>query len=173
MKKTLTSAALFALLVLLAVPQTKAQAQIELGPRVGYDIDQLEELSIGADLRVSTIALPVQINGTFDYYLLGDEYGGLDVFRFTANGLYQFGIDNQYFTPYAGPGLSLTRLSINDDGSFGNVNASETELGLNLVGGAQFSVGALKPFAQAEFVVGGDYEPVQITGGLLFTISGN
>lgn len=173
MRKPFVFIALFALFVLAAAPQAKAQAQIELGPRVGYDIDQLEELSLGADLRISSFALPVQINGTFDYYLLGDEYGGLDVFRFTANGLYQFGIDNQYFTPYAGPGLSLTRLSIDDDGSFGNINTSETELGLNLVGGAQFSIGTLKPFAQAEFVVGGDYEPVQITGGLLFTISGN
>lgn len=175
--KTTTSffTALLLLLALSAAPNdARAQAVIEVGPRVGYEIDDFEALTIGADVRVSTVTLPFQVNGTFDYYF-ADELAGTDlnVFQITGNALYEFGINNQLFTPYAGPGLSITRVSFDsalpDDSDF---SASDTDLGLNLVGGAEFGVRNLKAFAQASFVVGGSFEPVNITGGVLFGIGG-
>lgn len=188
MKKSLASAAFVALLLVFAAPQARAQAQIEIGPRVGYEIDDLQALSVGADLRVSTFALPFQLNAAFDYYFPEDfddenfdpaedrdsEFVGADnIMRFTANALYQAGINNQYFTPYFGPGLSVVRISRNED--FINLtdeDDSVTELGLNAVGGIEFGIGGLRPFVQAEVGLLGDAQPTQITGGLLFTIGG-
>jgi len=185
--RTLFSAALLAVLLAAAAPQqqARAQAQIELGPRVGYEIEQLNELSVGADLRASAAALPFQVNGTFDYYFVSEEFDASDFddgderenafigaergFRFTANALYEAGLDNQYFTPYFGPGLSVTRISYVDE--FGD--DSTTDLGLNAVGGAEFGLGGLRPFVQAEFVLLGDAEPVQLTAGLLFNVGGS
>lgn len=165
-------AALLLFLAMSAAPNAaQAQAQIEIGPRVGYEVDELEALSIGGDIRASTVALPFQINGTFDYYFLDeDDFGGVDVnmFQLTLNGLFELGINNQVFTPYFGPGISLTRVSA-DAGPFED---SDSELGLNLVGGAEFGLGNLRPFVQAQFTVGGDIEPVSVVGGLLFSIGG-
>lgn len=170
MKKLTLFSLLLTLGLLFGAEQAKAQAQIQLGPRVGYDIDDLESLSVGADVRISTLALPVQINPTFDYFFMDDAENDLgdDVGRqglqFTANALYTFGVSNRVFTPYAGPGVSYTRLSY--DGDFDADDVSD--VGLNLVGGAEFGVGPLRAFGQAEFVVGGEVQPVKVVGGLLF-----
>ena len=159
----------FALCAFAFAPQTaQAQTQLEIGPRLGYELDELEALSVGADVRASTVALPFQINGTFDFYFPDeDDFGGdISLFQLTLNGLFEFNVNNQVFTPYFGPGLSLTRISA-EAGPFEN---SESELGLNLVGGAEFGFGNLRPFAQAQFTVGGDIEPLLIVGGLLFRL---
>jgi opacity protein-like surface antigen len=174
---------LFALVLfvlpLLAAPQARGQAQIEFGPRVGYEIDQFDALTLGGDVRVSTAALPVKINGTVDYFFLDDDSfeASQRLLKFAVNGLFEFGIDNQYFTPYAGPGLSVTRYSLNSDADIDGPNVdfddgSETDVGINAVGGAEFGLGGLRPFVQAEFVLLGDAEPVQLTAGLLFTVGG-
>jgi hypothetical protein len=180
-KTSLASTALLALLLLAAAPQARGQAQIELGPRVGYEIDQLNAFALGGDVRVSTAALPVQLNGSVDYFFLDDASfsdnagnsveASQNLLKFAVNGLFQFGIDNQYFTPYAGPGLSITRHPVDSDGQGVDLGSgSETDVGLNAVGGAEFGVGGLRPFVQAEFVLLGDYEPVQFTAGLLFDV---
>ena len=187
-KTSLASTALLALLLLTAAPQARGQAQIELGPRVGYEIDQLNAFALGGDVRVSTAALPVQLNGSVDYFFLDDASfsdgagnsleASQNLLKFAVNGLFQFGIDNQYFTPYAGPGLSITRYSVDSDADIDGQgvdlrSGSETDVGLNAVGGAEFGVGGLRPFVQAEFVLLGDYEPVQFTAGLLFDVGGS
>ncbi|PSQ82508.1 MAG: hypothetical protein BRD44_07995 [Bacteroidetes bacterium QS_7_67_15] len=187
-KTSLAPPALLALLLLAAAPQARGQAQIELGPRVGYEIDQLNAFALGGDVRVSTAALPVQLNGSVDYFFLDDASfsdnagnsveASQNLLKFAVNGLFQFGIDNQYFTPYAGPGLSITRYSVDSDADIDGQgmdlgSGSETDVGLNAVGGAEFGVGGLRPFVQAEFVLLGDYEPVQFTAGLLFDVGGS
>ncbi|PSQ93551.1 MAG: hypothetical protein BRD52_00940 [Bacteroidetes bacterium SW_4_67_19] len=98
-------------MLLAAAPQARGQAQIELGPRVGYEIDQLNAFALGGDVRVSTAALPVQLNGSVDYFFLDDASfsdgagnsleASQNLLKFAVNGLFQFGIDNQYFTAAA------------------------------------------------------------------------
>lgn len=183
MTNRLPLAALFALALLAATPSAQAQTTFELGPRVGYEVDQINGFSLGADLRVSTTQLPFQINGTFDYYFTDDDQvvggaGNPTVLKFAANGLYEFSFEqNEVFTPYFGPGLSVISVS-GDNGDDGD-DAGETDVGLNVVGGAEFEAadfgfGTVRPFAQAEFVpLGGDVQPFQITGGLLFRLGGN
>jgi hypothetical protein len=53
------------------------------------------------------------------------------------------------------------------DNGGGNFSSSDT--GINLVGGADFEVGTLQPFVQAQFTLG-DLDRFGITGGLLFAL---
>lgn len=175
MKKLSTLSLLLALVLLVTPQQAEAQTTVELGPRLGFDLGDLEELFIGADARIASDALPVLINPSFDYYFVSSGVEGVDVSAFTidVNALYEFGVDNEAFTPYAGGGLGIVRFSSSvDDSPFGGggISASTTDVGLNLVGGAKFETGNLQPFAQAKINVGGDFTLFGLMGGLLFSL---
>ena len=166
MKKLTAFVLLFGVLMGFAMQQAQAQTQIDIGPRLGFDIaGDVEEFFIGFDSRFAFPSLPVSLNGSFDYYF--DDV--FDFWQLSANALYEFGVDNQTFTPYAGAGLGISRVSAGD-GLF-DAEASETDLGLNVVGGAIFGVGSLKPFAQAQITFG-DFDLFTIAGGILFTVGG-
>ncbi|HMB94116.1 MAG TPA: outer membrane beta-barrel protein [Rhodothermales bacterium] len=159
-KYTTTLLALFFLA--LGIQTASAQIGIRIGPRVGYEIDDLNEVFIGADARLDILTLPVIINPAFDYYLTD----GGDLFQLSANALYTFGINNTLFTPYAGAGVGITRFS-SDVSDF-----SDTNVGLNIVGGAEFGFGGLRPFVQAQLTLDGESDLTTIAGGLLFNIGG-
>ncbi len=167
MKKLLTGALVFGVCGVVGLHE--ARAQIEIGPRIGFDlIGDVEEFFIGADGRLSLVALPVVLNGAFDIYLVEEN---LDFWQFSFNALYEFGIANVAFSPYVGGGIGISRTSLDFDlGDFGN-DASDTDVGLNLIGGATFGFGNLKPFAQAQITFG-DVDLFTIGGGLLFSIGG-
>lgn len=158
--KALYALCLLALAAALCAPSGHAQTQIELGPRVGFEVSDIEELFVGADARISTASLPVQINPTFDYYFVD---GDVTFIQLTGNALYAFDIDNQAFTPYAGGGVSYIRASVS--------GFSNSDVGLNLLGGAKFGVSNLQLFAQGEFVLG-DADPAKLTAGVLFILGG-
>jgi hypothetical protein len=165
-----TLSALFALLLLAAVP-AQAQTAISIGPRVGYETDA-ESIFVGADARIGVAALPIRLNPTFDFFLLNEDDFGNDAsqIQLTVNALYELGIENTTFTPYAGGGLSYVRRSF-DVPEDVDIEDSNSEIGLNVIGGAEFTnIGGFVPFAQGEFVLGGDYSPFKITGGILFDI---
>ena len=156
-----------------AVPASAQLSNIGIGPRAGYDFDW-ESLFIGVDARASVPSLPVGFNVTADYFFLEDVEGfGSDysqsLFKITANAIYEIGIDNQVFTPYVGAGLAISRYSADVDTGFGNFDASDTNVGLNILGGAYFGAGSLRPFAQL-YLTAGDGSTVGIAGGVLFTI---
>lgn len=162
-KYTTTLLALF--FFALGVQTAAAQVGIRIGPRVGYEIDDVEELFIGADARLDIATLPVIVNPAFDYYLTD----GYDLFQLSVNALYTFGINNTAFTPYAGAGVGITRVSA--DTGFDFVDDSNTEVGLNIIGGAEFGFGNLRPFVQAQLTIG-DVDLTTIAGGLLFSFGG-
>lgn len=140
----------------------EAQAQVEVGPRIGFDIvGDVEELFLGADARVHLLAVPLQINGAFDFYFTDEMFD--EFVQFSINALYEFGVANAAFTPYAGGGLGIS--SSERKGS----NNRRTDVGLNVIGGAVFSAGNLRPFAQAQITFG-DPDLFTLGGGLLFTI---
>jgi len=168
MKKLSTIALLFALILLFAPQQADAQTSFEVGPRIGIDLGDIEEFFIGAEGRIVSDAIPVVISPAFDYYF--DGVDGLTIFSFDANALYEFGVDNQAFTPYAVGGLGFVRTSVDTgETGFGSFSASTTDVGLNIVGGARFETGNLQPFAQAKINVGGDFTLFNLMGGLLFS----
>lgn len=164
MRKSLILSTLFALLLLAAPQQADAQTSVEIGPRIGIDAGDIEELFIGAEGRIITDALPVVLSPAFDFYFVDSGVDGVDqsIFTIDFNALYEFGVDNQAFTPYAGGGLGIVRAS-SDPGD------SSTDAGLNIVGGARFETGNLKPFVQAKINVGGDFTLFGVMGGLLFS----
>lgn len=165
MKKILATLTLLLALGLVAAP-AQAQVSFELGPRVGYDAGDVEELFIGADVRVSSAALPLIINPTFDYYFI-EDVGDVDngLWALSVNALYPFGVSNAVFTPYGGAGVGLYNFSFGD--------SSTTDVGLNLVFGAQFlNTGVVKPFVEAQYSpIFSDPENTNlftVKGGLLF-----
>jgi len=152
----------------------EAQTVIDIGPRIGIDVGgDVEDFYIGADGRFRT-GLPVIINTTFDYYFTESNFSFWQV---GGNALYEFSVSSASIVPYAGAGLSISRFGVDippiDLGEFGSFggSASSTDVGLNLIGGASFTAGSLRPFAQAQITVG-DVDLFTIGGGLLFTISG-
>ena len=166
MKKLTAFVLLFGMFVGFGMQQAQAQTQIEIGPRLGFDIaGDVEEFFIGFDSRFGLASFPVILNGAFDYYFVDN----VDFWQLSANALYEFGIDNQAFTPYAGAGLSITRVSADVGDALFGADASSTDLGLNAIGGAVFGVGKLKPFVQAQITFG-DVDLFTIAGGILFTV---
>ena len=155
MKKIVT---LFALLLMFGIARVEAQTSLTLGPRLGYDIDKLNTHFIGAELRVTPAALPIVINPSVDYFFLDGDF---KLIQGNANALYTFGIDNQLFTPYAGVGVALTRTSV--------VDYSQNDFGFNVIGGAVFGFGNLRPFVQTQITFG-DTEQVTVAGGVLIRL---
>jgi hypothetical protein len=176
MKRFSLLLASFVLALGVMVPTTaQGQASFKIGPRLGIPVGDISDgasVFIGADARVKTAALPVVPSGSFDYYFTDTD--GYSVFAVDLNALYEFGIDNAVFVPYAGGGLAITRSSFDSPGvsvggqTFGGGSTSSTEVGLNIVGGARFPLGGLEPFAQLNATLGGDVQRLGITGGLLF-----
>jgi opacity protein-like surface antigen len=165
-KRTTTTTLLVLLFLAFGIQTATAQIGIRIGPRVGYEIDDLNDLFVGADVRLDVATLPVIINPTLDYYFVDAD--NVNLFQLSINALYTFGINNAVFTPYAGAGVGITRVSV--DSEFGD--ASNTDVGLNIVGGAEFGFGNLRPFVQAQLTLDGENDLTTIAGGLLFSLGG-
>ena len=165
----------FALLLLglLAAPEALAQAQFKIGPRVTYDIDRFDAFAVGGDVRLSSVALPVDLKGSFDYFFNVDSGSSsipdVKVWQADVNAIYSFFFDNQLFTPYAGAGVGITRVNNEVDGDVIDIDESTTKAGLNVLGGAVFGFGGLRPFVEAR-VTFGDFDSAALTGGLLFSL---
>lgn len=160
----LTTALLFAV-VLPAEAQVQSSA---IGPRLGVDLGDVEEVFLGVDARVSSTDFRMILNPTFDYYFTEDP---VTFWSLSANALYPFGVGdmNQSFTPYAGAGLGIFRTSVDGQAS-GMFGASSTDLGVNLKFGAIIPGGTIAPFAEAQYspVFAEDsYNLFNIKGGLL------
>lgn len=161
----------------LFVPTTvEAQTSVKIGPRLGIPVGDFADpasIYIGADARITTESLPVVPDASFDYYFT--DVDGYSLFAIDLNALYEFGVNNQAFVPYAGGGLGITRASVDSPtisigGQTVGGSTSSTDVGLNIVGGARFPLGSVEPFAQLNATLGGDADRLGITGGLLFAL---
>ena len=167
--RSLLLAATLILLVGLAGPPTApAQTSVKIGPRVGVPVGNVSNIGgtlfFGADARVGLAALPdpVVLSPSFDFYLV--EGSGSSAFAVDLNGFYQFPLEGS-FVPYAGGGIAVTRISFDVGGA--QFDASATEVGLNLVGGARFPLGSVEPFAQLNLAAGASR--IGLAGGVLFS----
>lgn len=149
----------------LLVPMSaEAQTGLKVGPRLGIplgDLDPGSSLFLGLDARAHGTGLPVVPNASIDYYLTDRD--AVSYLAIDLNALYEFGISNQQFTPYAGGGLGITHVSVDALGS-------DTDVGLNLVGGARFPLSSVEPFVQFNAMIGTESERLGLTGGILFNL---
>ncbi|HWO89643.1 MAG TPA: hypothetical protein VNL98_10895 [Gemmatimonadales bacterium] len=95
---------------------------------------------------------------SFDLFFPGQ---GVSYFETNFGALYGFSsMGGGSVTPYAGGGLNL---ALTTGGGAGNA-----DVGLNLIGGAQFrAMGRMTPYAEVRLELGGG-EQFVITGGLMF-----
>jgi opacity protein-like surface antigen len=169
-------------LVTAAFPLT-SQAQFKVGPRATISLGDLSDagadFAVGADVRYDLseeVDAPIQLDGAFDYYFADDQQvvgsnqsATRTIFTVDLNVHYMFPVEGTV-SPYAGAGIGITSSSTDDVQANGVTvqGASTTDTGLNLVGGAEFNAGSLRPFVQGQFTVVGDIDRFGITGGLLF-----
>lgn len=179
-------ATLFALLFLIGAGVQDAQAQLRLGAHTGYNLDApsddgVEEgaFLVGGEARFQVANLPVVLNPSATYHLTGLD--NTTLWQFDANVLYPFGTQNAVFTPYAGLGLGVSRISSEADVPLvGEISEDETNYGLNILGGVTFGNGPVQPFAQAKITLGehaaypneddAQGSAYALTGGVLFRL---
>lgn len=154
----------FVLLVLLlgvgsAVDDATAQPRVDMGPRVGFDMANVEELLIGADVRIAHSELAIEFQSALDVYLPANG----SFTTLSANVLYPIPVeDGSRLHPYAGGGLGI---SFYDTGG-----TNQSDAGLNLVGGARFPTsGALTPFVQTQITLG-TVDLIALSGGVLLSL---
>lgn len=152
--KSLRLFSLIAVVLLL----TPAVFAADFGFRAGR-LNDAEEDFVGAEMVFD--AGIVNINPNIEYWLIDDVTAG------TANLDVTFDFGGSTVKPYVGAGIGLFYV---DDDFFG----SETETLGNLIGGVQFNLDFLKPYAQVKLSrslednTGGDNDEVALTVGLRF-----
>jgi hypothetical protein len=156
MKKVLVIAA--AMTCLAGAPDASAQG-FRWGPELSLATDT--DFGLGARVEFDFNNSPLTVVGSFDYYF---PDGPVDYWEINGNLIYNFDIPSApSVTPYAGGGLNIAHASRDtESGSF-----SDTDPGLNLLGGARFDAGSLMPFVEMKFTIEGA-EQFVVTGGLLF-----
>lgn len=178
----------FAFVLALAFPLT-AQAQMEsgsafkIGPRATIALNDLSDIgadfAIGGDVRYDlseNVDAPIQLSGAFDFYFADDrqiqsQEVGQTVFTVDLNAHYMIPTEGAV-SPYAGAGIGITSWSV-DDVTVGGITVgggSDSDAGLNIVGGLEFNTESFRPFVQGQFTVGGDLDRFGLTGGVLFAL---
>ena len=130
------------------------------------DVDFLEGGDFGLGVRsefgTSTLALVL----SFDYYFPESDLTDINFYELNANLAFTFPFEG--FRPYIGGGVGIARLSFDEDFFVD----SETQTGVNILGGLKFGGGGITPFVEARYVIYGDDEAFAnrfvLTGGILF-----
>ncbi len=142
------------------------QAQVGVGGQLSWAEDA--ELGIGARGTFGLPStVPLEIHGSVDYFFPPEELAGVNVTYWEANAnlVYMFQIPASPVAPYAGGGLNFAYGSRDIPGE----DSSNTEIGLNLLGGAKFNLGPVTPFGEMRFELNGG-EQFVISAGALFSV---
>jgi hypothetical protein len=164
-------AAIFALVATLALSsaaaaQVKATGfaqsnQAELGPQIGYGSNSTK-FFIGAQFAYP-IVNRLDIYPQFQYYFPGNS---VHIWSLSGNVRYWPKLNIANSGLYAGGGLDYTHTSV----SVAGISASNSDVGLSLLGGWQFyTKSKMFPFAQVRVVIG-DADRVEFGGGINFRI---
>lgn len=153
-----------AIAALLVIATTDAQAQA-FGVQGNWGDDT--DLGIGARLELGlpnlfTTEPPLSntfLIGSFDWFFPDRCDNVDDCSYWELNGNLAVPITASGIDPYAGAGLNIARASVLD--------ASDTEVGLNLLGGLRFALGGASAFGEGRFVLGGSEQFVLTVGVLL------
>ncbi len=122
----------------------------------------------------------VEVVGTFDYFFpsVADDVDipGIDFdvkyWEANANVIYKYPLSGSSMVPYGGVGLNYAHASasasvdLGDLGDYG-MSESESDVGLNILGGVLFGTGSTKFFVEAKIEAGGG-ELFVVSGGIRF-----
>lgn len=165
--RILTATAVATLAAVAAVP---ARAQVHFGPQLNWASNSIG-VGIGGRVEASLAkAIPTMkglgVTGSFDLFFPGS---GLTYWEINGVGTYSFEIPNvKSIAPYAGAGLVVAHTSVSGCSAILGVSCSETNVGLDLLGGTKFtSVGKITPFAEIRIELRTG-SAVVLTGGVLF-----
>ena len=101
--------------------------------------------------------------GQFDYFL--DPCEPADCTYFEINPSIAVPLNATTLKPYVGAGLNIARMSVDFGGTIGN--QSDTEIGINLLGGLKLNLSGMDAFTEARLALGGG-EQFSIAFGILF-----
>ncbi|HEX6135196.1 MAG TPA: hypothetical protein VFZ24_14605 [Longimicrobiales bacterium] len=96
--------------------------------------------------------------GSFDWFFPDDDPVEFDYWEINAN--LAIPITATTIDPYAGLGLNIGHISVDA------TDTSDTEVGLNLLGGLRFNLGNVGAFTEGRFVIG-DNDHFVLTFGVL------
>lgn len=127
-----------------------------IGPQLSFANDA--DFGIGGRVEVGVPASNVFVTGSFDLFF--PPGNNVDYWELNGNLGYQFPLTSTSdVVPYVAGGLNLAHASV--------PAGSNTDVGLNLLGGGRFPLQAVSLFFELRFEVKGG-EQVVITGGVLF-----
>ncbi len=157
-------------LALLGSTAADLRAQTRFGVQASFGSDDVN-FGIGgrATFNLRSLIKTPGFEGiaSFDYFF-PDEPAGVDGTYWEINGNLGYTIPNVKgnVAPYVGGGLNIAHASVTVTG-FGS--GSDTEVGLNLLGGVKFKsrTSRLAPFVEARVELGGG-EIFVLTGGVVF-----
>jgi len=159
------------LLAAVAFTTPRAEAQVSFIPYIGYDFDagiDSGALLVGVGTEVGFLpgVFPVALSlrPSAEYYFL-DDVAGLDeqLFKINADAIARLGEGIGPLGLYAGGGLALMFRSIDVEGT--PDRTSSTDLGFNILGGAEFGTAFTRPFVQGRLTLG-DGTSLALLGGV-------
>ena len=166
---------LTAALVVATAGVAAAERDVAFGGQISYADDF--DLGVGARAVIGTndVVEGTRAVASFDLYFPGDEAGvEFSFWEINVNGHYMFPLEEKSFGLYAGAGLHYANVSVDTpsiDTGFGVIeggSVSDSEVGLNLLGGVDFQTsGSVSPFAEIKIELGGA-EQFVISGGATF-----
>jgi hypothetical protein len=132
------------------------------GPRIGLSIDP-DQVHFGAHLDFGMLARHVRYQPNVEF-----GFGNhIDLFTLNAEAAYRFSEHWDVWSPYLGGGLGAN-IRRYDTGPFPNNNNSDTELGVNILGGIEKGLSnGDRFFVEAKFSVN-DVPDVKATVGWTF-----
>lgn len=174
----------FGLVVLIALVAVVGNAQIgfkAVGGEVGYasfsassgfgKTETLGGIMFGAVANLGEVTPGLSLYPSVTYSSVSKDFSGatlkLSDFAINANVKYSFKAEG--FTPYVGGGLGLNFGSVSVSGYPGS--ASDTKIGINLLGGAEMKFGSATGFAQLGYNLISDMNNLQILAGVMFPMN--
>src|SRR5687768_2239938 len=135
-------------------------AQLNWGNDFDFGVGARVELGMPNLFTSSGPLSRTSLVGSFDYFF--PDCGG-DCSYWEINGNLTIPITASGVDPYVGAGLNVARFSVDVAGA----DASNTELGLNLLGGINFGLGRVAAFGEGRVEIGGG-EQFVLTFGIKF-----
>ncbi|HSJ13193.1 MAG TPA: hypothetical protein VK939_02185 [Longimicrobiales bacterium] len=157
------------MVAMLGAGASNAEAQ-----RIGVQGNWSDDFDLGIGARVE-LNLPNLLTsegplantfliGSFDYFF-PDCPADLDCSYWEINGNLAVPFAVSGLSPYAGAGLNIARIDVGlEDSDF---SGSDTEIGLNLLGGLRFPIGGVSAYGEARLELGGGEQFVLTFGAMV------